>query len=140
MAHLDTEYEGKWQTVILNFNNIKEWPNMPEDQDSIDIELRVFLKNFQDKSDRDSDLTNFDDKLDGFLGIGPCMNDKSAYHKYSFYHQLEKKLGEKITSLTWNVSNTKLFDLQKERSGSLQINNNSVNISEFTVQKNISVT
>lgn len=66
-ANMDTTHEGIWQTVVLDFKDSKNWPNVSMDS-SLQVKLKVFLFNFEDSPEHDSIFTN----QDGFLGISPC--------------------------------------------------------------------
>ena len=126
---------------MLTFDNINNWPN---GQKSIQIELRVFLKNFLVDDDGDYDekskIDDIFDKLDGFLGISPCAS--SEYDEFSFHHQLSKQLGQPIESLTWNVSNSELFEKFEISAGSLSINDKSIVVDDtsFNVNHTINIT
>ena len=67
---MNSVQKGIWQDVLLNFNDLVNWPN---GQQTIQIQLKVFLKNFETDEDDDDDLRvqeDIFDKLDGFIGIG----------------------------------------------------------------------
>ena len=87
-----------------------------------------------------SKIDDIFDKLDGFLGISPCAS--SEYDEYSFHHKLSKQLGQPIESLTWNVSNSELFEKFEISAGSLSINDKSivVNDTSFNVNYTINIT
>jgi len=119
----------------LNFKDLKNWPSGNQD---IEIELKVFLKNSKEKLILDKTHSrSFDHKLDGFLGISPCLNE--SYADYSFYDQLSKQLNQSISSLTWNVSSTDLFDASNQKAGKLLINDESVVVNETTFNFNSSI-
>ena len=77
VANLNTEHEGMWKKVILDFQNVKGWPG---DKNSVNIELNVFLFNYGNKDYNlikegdEKDKESIFKRLDGFLGISPCQN------------------------------------------------------------------